>query len=516
MHLFVTDPGTMRKKLYTFILFFLIVSSEFVFGKDSNKAKTHSANRIHNHFKEKSNIERLKRSLDEEDEKPFWANRGKKQFDDNHNNIHINANNHEKIPKILKERDMEDEPFWGTRGRRENYVNEEYPEFVSYDHSNCKNCYKTEHIYNDRDSNLKSTRNDNVEPFWGVRGRRDSNQVDDSSDPFWGTRGRRKDEPFWGSRGRRDDEPFWGNRGRRDDNEPFWGNRGRRQDLEPFWGTRGRRQESEPFWGSRGRRDDEPFWGNRGRRKDEDVFWGARGRRKEDLKESILNAINDVENDINYLSRLKKSEGSFWSNRGRDSKLKSLFSGSRSRIDTQQVNQRFNSNIKNKDPGTLTNSRIYADEPNYILVERTSRSSGEAYDPFYITRGKKYYLNYKLFKAARDRRGALEEIVKSVRNDPYYIARGKKDDVGNSTSPNGELSKVKELICSAVNLINVAKTNGKVKREIDSDRDRRTILKKLTDQLQNDPYFVSRGKKSENTNNDEYLREFITEIAEKC
>lgn len=509
----------MRKKQYTIILVSLIVLAELVFGKDPDKTKTQKANKIHNHFKDKTNIERVKRSL-EEVEKPFWANRGKKQVGDSRYYNQRNDNDPDKIPKTLKERDIEDEPFWGTRGRRGSASAEEYPENVSYDHAN----YGIVHTLNNRDHNVKSSNEESLEPFWGVRGRRDSNEFEDSSAPFWGNRGRRqenapfwgmrgrrKDEPFWGARGRRDDEPFWGNRGRRDDNEPFWGNRGRREESEPFWGNRGRRHEPEPFWGSRGRRDDEPFWGNRGRRKEEDVFWGGHGRNKEDLKKYILSAINNVEYDIEHLSRLKKGGSSFWSNRGRESKLRSLFSEPRSRIESTEGNQRdFNS--KNSDPGTMTDSRIYADEPKFILVERTSRSSGEMDDPFVITRGKKYYLNYKLFKAARDRRGALEEIVKSVRNDPYYIARGKKKDTGNSSSTNE--SKVKELICSAVDLMSVQE-NKRVKREIDNDRDRRTILKKLTAQLQNDPYFVSRGKKSDNAINDG-IREFIIEIAKKC
>lgn len=496
------------RKLGTIILFCLIVTSELVFGKDS--AKIQKANKSQNQ-KGTSHIERIKRSLDEEDEKPFWANRGKKQINnpsDYTGNTHRYGYDLAKIPTIVKERDTE--PFWGTRGRRGSSSvedsAEEYPDV--FHNPDCEDCYGIVNRFSNRGYKLNN--DDNIEPFWGVRGKKESNEFDDSSSPFWGNRGRRQDDdPFWGARGRRKDEPFWGARGRRDD-EPFWGTRGRRDDNEPFWGNRGRRQDPEPFWGTRGRRNAGPYGGNHGRRNEEVVLLGELGRHKENLKESILSALNHVENDIEHLSRLKKSESSFWSNRGRDSKLKSLFSGTREKFDPSHVNRRYDNN----DPGTLTDSRMYADEPNFILVERNSRSSGEMDDPFMISRGKKY-LDLKLFKAARDRRGALEEIVKSVRNDPYYIARGKKDDVSNANSTNGELSKVKELICAAVDLSSV-KGNGKVKREIDTDRDRRTILKKLTAQLQNDPYFVSRGKKSDSANKEDYLREFITDIAKKC
>lgn len=124
-------------------------------------------------------------------------------------------------------------------------------------------------------------------------------------------------------------------------------------------------------------------------------------------------------------------------------------------------------------------------------------------------------------KAARDRRGAIEEIVKTVRNDPYYIARGKKDaDMPAGTKVNStseeDFLKVKELICAAIDMVSAQQHNGKAKRELDNDRDRRSMLKKLAAQLQMDPYYVSRGKKSENASNRNHLLEFITDVADKC
>lgn len=522
----------MRKKQNAILLFLLIISSEIVIGKETNKTKTHKANhKKSNNLKEKANTVRLKRSMDEDEDRPFWANRGKKQVND-----YLKTNKYENIldkaSKIVKERDeIEKEPFWGTRGRRDSSSSEKHYEDNSgaSNDPNCEYCYGTVHKYDQSDNNYKDRRDDRVLPFWGNRGRRNSDEIDSSepfwgnrgrrqeNDPFWGTRGRRSDE-FWASRGRRHDEPFWGNRGRRDEVEPFWGNRGRRQESEPFWGNRGRRQESEPFWGTRGRRNDEPSWGNHEERKEnEDVFWGSRGRRKEDLKTSIMEAINDVEDDIEHLSRLRRSDQSFWANRERESKLNYLFNGpARNKIRSRYLGRNFDLNLKPAAPGTVHDNRIYAEEPNYIVVERSSRSSGEE-DPFFISRGKKYYLNYDLAKAARDRRGAIEEIVKSVKTDPYFIARGKKDDINvTSTLTNEEFVKVKELICSAIDLISASKEKGKVKREIDGDSDRRTILKKLAAQLQNDPYFVSRGKKNDVTSHDDNLEEFIADVAKKC
>lgn len=518
---FVSDRDNMRKKLYAVIFFLLVVTYEIVLAKEVNKTKLHKTNNKQHSNIDKFSTERIKRSLDDEEDKPFWANRGKKK---NTNENH-SKNDNGLITKLQKRNEyFEKEPFWEARGRRGSVSveNNEYNKNPEYS-ADCKDCYGTINFKTDN-KNSKDRRDETFAPFWGARGRRSSHEVDDPNDPFWGTRGRRQDnEPFWGTRGRRQDTPFWGARGRRED-EPFWGNRGRRDDPEPFWGNRGRRQDSEPFWGTRGRRDDEPFWGNRGRRTETAPLWDSRGRRKEDLKESILNAINLVENDIEHLSRLRRSEPrSFLLNIGRDSKFKNIFdSPNRNRFLPQKAIRDINVDMKTE-PGTVHDSRIFADEPHYIVVERSGRSSAEAEDPYFISRGKKYNFNYETIKAARDRRGAIEEIVKTVRNDPYYIARGKKDvDVFagpmiNSTTED-EFAKVKELICTAIDLVSARQSNGKFKREIDSDRNRRSALKKLAAQLQIDPYYVSRGKKSDtspNTNSSNSLL-FITEIAAKC
>lgn len=525
----------MCRKIQTFLLFVLIITTDFVLGK-ANKTKTFKTNHKKNSsLKEKSDSDRVKRSLNDDDDRPFWPNRGKKQID-NEPNYYLNSkyeNDFEGNQKFAKSNDKvyKEEPFWGNRGRRESSMENLYSytvDFPDYFVKQCEHCAESS-SKPDEYKNMKDRRDDFVSPFWGSRGRRNSAEIEGlEDDPFWGNRGRRQEqEPFWGNRGRRtDNEPFWGNRGRREE-EPFWGNRGRRDDVEPFWGNRGRREE-EPFWGNRGRRElDEPFWGNRGRR-EEEPFWGNRGRRKvsepnwirkQDLKESILSAINDVEDDIENLSRLKKSNAdpnTFWGSRGRDSKLSSLFNGP-PRTRTPKIDRHG----LTTEPGTVLDNRMYVDEPNYILVERSSRSSAEANDPYYISRGKKYYINYGLEQAARDRRGAIEEIVKSVRNDPYYIARGKKDinlnKNGTSSMHKGEYIKAKELICAAIDLIMIKNDGAKVKREIDdNDRDRRTILKKLAAQLQMDPYFVSRGKKNQISGDKDNLQEFISNLAEKC
>lgn len=534
----------MRKKIQTFLIFLLILTTDVALGK-SNKIKANKLNlNKHNNLKEKPDNDRIKRSLNDDEDRPFWPNRGKKQIDDDPDFNEKYNNGMEYSQKVTKsnEKLVKDLPFWGNRGRRDGSIEN----FMDYDSEyflkHCDQCVEVP-LKSSQFKSIKDRREDFVSPFWGSRGRRNSLEVEDLSEPFWGNRGRRlenepfwgnrgrrtENEPFWGNRGRREEEPFWGNRGRREDVEPFWGNRGRRQDSEPFWDNRGRRQDPEPFWGNRGRRQDsEPFWGNRGRREDE-PFWGNRGRRKdtelrtqnrkEELKNSILSAINDVESDSDHLSRLKKTvtSNSFWANRGRENKLALLFNGpSRFRGFIPKTERVIRG--KTAEPGTVLDNRMYVDEPNYILVERTGRSSAEE-DPYYISRGKKYYFNYSLEQAARDRRGAIEEIVKSVRNDPYYIARGKKDSFPKnvtSTLVQEDFMKAKELICAAIDLIMIKSDGSKVKREIsDNDRDRRTTLKKLAAQLQVDPYFVSRGKKNDAAGED-YLREFISDVAEKC
>ncbi|XP_075984570.1 natalisin isoform X2 [Anticarsia gemmatalis] len=483
----------MRNKIQTFLLFLLIISTDVVIGKSNKTKLIKASHKKHNSLKDKPENERMKRSLNDDDDRPFWPNRGKKQIDDVPGHGSKYNNDMEYNQKVLKSSDklVKDQPFWGNRGRRDgpdNFFEYEYPEYLL---KHCEHCVDYSSKSDDFKS-IKDRREDFISPFWGSRGRRNSLEAEDSSDPFWGNRGRRQEkepfwgnrgrrtenEPFWGNRGRRDDEPFWGNRGRRDSVEPFWGNRGRRDDSEPFWGNRGRRQENEPFWGNRGRRDEEPFWGNRGRRKDSERNWVR--NRKEDLKDSILSAINDVENDIENLSRLKKNvdQSSFWANRGRDNKLTLLFNG--------------------------------PSRPRGFLVKPTRAFHGQAPEPGTVLD------NRILEQAARDRRGAIEEIVKSVRNDPYYIARGKKDIRTGNATVKEEYIKAKELICAAIDLIMIKNDVGKVKREIpDTERDRRTILKKLAAQLQMDPYFVSRGKKNDDTEKD-YLQEFISNVAEKC
>ncbi|KAG6443591.1 uncharacterized protein LOC115455961 [Manduca sexta] len=522
----------MSSKLTASALLLLILSIAFVYSKDVNKTKLF--NKKHTNLKP-TNHDRTKRSSNGNEASTVWLNKGLQIVPESSG---YNGNIQDKITSNLNTfRQLDIEPFWATRGRRDSSSTEDYNDSEYSGTVNklsavvCNGCPTPSHL-NYR--NVKISR-DEYSPFWGNRGRRGSYENNDpaevfwgsrgrreDNEPFWGNRGRRKDDPpFWGNRGRREEEPFWGNRGRRQsaawshnsryEDEPFWGNRGRREDPEPFWGNRGRREDTEPFWGNRGRREDsEPFWGNRGRRKDAEPFWGTRGRRKEDLKESILTAIDNVESDIENLSRLRRSDdmNSFWANRGRDSTLKFLPSAP----------------VKSKtllapNSETVHDSRIYAEQPKFILVERNSRSSAEE-DPYFISRGKKYYLNYNLIKAARDRRGAIEEIVKSVRNDPYYIARGKKrreDARVNNATKHEEMQKIKDLVCSAIDLITINTPNDKVKREInENERDRRTILKKLAAQLQIDPYFVSRGKKNEENGDKDYLYAFINDVAEKC
>ncbi|CAG9793604.1 unnamed protein product [Diatraea saccharalis] len=504
----------MLKKLHIFLLIHLVLSTDIAFGNSNNKTKLSQISQNKYNIKSHTKNERPKRALPDVDDHPFWPNRGKK--------------------KLYGYSDSDKETFWANRGRRdssiENYVDFEDP-YSNQKGVICKNCYPGGN-FDDVSRNIKHTRED-VSPFWGMRGRRDSDERED--DVFWGSRGRREDDdPFWGNRGRRqDDGPFWGNRGRREE-EPFWGNRGRREATSVL-DSRERRENDEPFWGNRGRRDetllqkeDESFWGNRGRRKVTDSFWGSQGIRKQDLKESILNAINVVENDIQNLSRLRENE--YEHNSLLPIKLKEKLLR---RFLNDPIRPRFQQSVikakkaKSSDPGTFIDNKMYAEQPHYIVVERSSRSSAED-DPFFISRGKKYYLNFDLVKAARDRRGAIEEIVKSVRNDPYYIARGKKDTAPfkkeNSTLNREELSKVKELICATIELIETKNNKSKTKRDVDSERDRRTTLQKLAAQLQMDPYFVSRGKKNdESTTNDvisgvseDNLEDFINEVASKC
>lgn len=536
--LIVTENIEMRKRHHLLLCLLLIASIEITFGKNNSHTKPGDIHKKHNNNKNRSNTPRNKRSLYNDDETPFWPTRGKKVLFSNPGPPYIDElDGTEKVSANTKIDN--DSPFWGMRGRRESESTENgYPTLPTMPHNsglNCKHCYTSARKINDFDYDYSKESefeydNQNSEeigennyPSLGssLKNRRQEN------DPFWGARGRRQeDTPFWGQRGRREDVPFWGNRGRRDDsNDPFWSSRGRRDnevDNEPFWGNRGRRQENEPFWGNRGRRqENDPFWGTRGRRM---YFEPFHGKQKQQLKKTLAEAINAVEENIEQLARLRRddklSPGSFWSNRRRSSQLKGLFQGGRYK-DSINKGLEMDLNAKPSESSTFLNGRMFADQPRYILVERSSRSSGEE-DPYFISRGKKKYMNYKLVKAARDRRGAIEEIVKSVRTDPYYIARGKKDadilKAGNSTLLREELDKAKELICAAIDLIMYKKEGITTKREInDNERDRRTILKKLAAQLQIDPYFVSRGKKSDGlVAHDDNLEEFIIEVGEKC
>lgn len=554
----------MQKK-FLFLILFLILSNEIVLGKNGNDTKV--LKKINKNIRKIGGKvkERSKRSPGEID-KAFTS----------HIRHELGNRNQGGFEKYLSEENdlnvddasfIQELPFWGTRGRRDSSESDEYVRSndVGYKGNSCKTCAK--HI-----QDMQLNEKYEIAPFWSNRGRRDSDEIGEYN-PFWGNRGRRQEEPpFWGNRGRRSkvklksqdiivDPPFWSSRGRRDDVEPFWGNRGRREETEPFWGNRGRHDEDEPFWGNRGRREEkEPFWGNRGRRQENEPFWGTRGRRETDtsfwgnhgkkheygywkaedtnpfwgnrgrkkfaLKESIINAMNNIAYNIENLARMRRGEqDSFWNQRGRVSQLENYFidptrnvGSNRPISETKPYSTKFTN--KPTAHNTVSDDRIYAEEPHYILIERNTRSSAED-DPFFISRGKKY-TNFKLPKGFRDRRGAIEDLVKSVRNDPYYIARGKKDSeyvkIGNSTILKDEFVKAKELICSAIDLLVIKNDGHKVKRDVDeSERQRRTTLKKLAAQLQIDPYFVSRGKKNGDTDiTEERLEEFVNNVADMC
>lgn len=500
----------MRKRLYI-LVFVLLISSNLSVGKDRNKSKNVKGSHKSpsgSHSKTKSD-ERFRRSIiDDEDDKPFWANRGKKQSEEELFSGHVYGD-YRTNNKLLKasEKLMKEPPFWGNRGRRDSSSVEDFSEKIEYPKIKCQHC--NDHFYTPLTHKIKETlmeRRDDA-PFWGNRGRRNSDELsldDDVHDSL----------PFWGHRGRRqEDEPFWGNRGRREDEEPFWGNRGRREEGLPFWGNRGRRTQLSNF-GNLAEEDIEPFWGNRGRKKD--------------LQESIRDAINDVENQIVSLSQAKStfpvSQTTFWRNQGRESALKHLFDGTpRFKSDfIQPIKKATDDGLEtSKHDKTVRDNRIYAEEPYFILVERSSRSSGEI-DPFYISRGKKEIEDFKLAKAARDRRGAIEEIVKSVKNDPYFIVRGKKDFGESNTKVNAtsyeKISKAKNLICATLDMVLAKYNSGRNKREgSENDRGRRATLKKLAEQLQIDPYFVSRGKKSgDRRAKEENYEEFFYRVFEMC
>lgn len=527
----------MKKKTFILIsLQFLLITNNLADGNKSkskiNKIKSANKNAS---VKVTQNIDRPKRATDNDDDedRPFWANRGKKM-----NYIFPQQ-------KLRYVEDPKDPPFWGNRGRRQDSSSLEdssRPDWLDItsansDHDQSTSCihpclnpvYKLLNSEDHTNIHHPKERREESSPFWGARGRRTSDELDDNHNKVLNNFGydrQENDIQFWGSRGRREDDlPFWGNRGRRQDDSPFWGARGRREESSPFWGARGRREDELPFWGNRGRRDeDSPFWGNRGRRDDGEPFWGSRGRRQ---KETLIDPVYDFDDSNDGVSRLRRDSNgrllslgtqmAFWNTRGRDSKLKHLFSGyPRNKFYHYSEPVRKSSNLigKHSVASTLYDDRAFAEEPKFILVERSSRSSSAEDDPYYISRGK------KKTDSLRDRRGIIEEIVKSVKSDPYYIARGKKNfnrniTPSNSTDNSDDFSKVKELVCSAIEFANM-KNNVEVKREVsDNDRDRRTILKKLAAQLQMDPYYVSRGKKSGEISSDDIL-EFIKQVSEMC
>ncbi|XP_068619944.1 uncharacterized protein natalisin [Battus philenor] len=445
----------------------------------------------------------------------------------------------------IKNRLYLEQPFWGMRGRRES--SEEILSDLDNKHltTGCKTCFKS--LNDDTVSGEEI-----LSPFWGNRGRRNSDEVDEDfaipENPFWGTRGRREeDEPFWGTRGRREQElPFWGNRGRREgiqlkneksgkkktlaNAKPFWGNRGNKKYVEAIINAI---EEDEPFWGNRGKKEvTEPFWGSRGRRKDisneinkqPDLFWENDGINKAVPTDTTSKPLNGVEDGVITFSRLQRNDKTkipFWWNREPNSKILNLFSG----IIDNKLHRRFNSMdstnnfdlpFKPSESETVLDDRIFAEQPHYILVERSSRSSAES-DPYYISRGKKH--SDQSYAKTRGRRGVIEELVKSVRNDPYYIARGKKNyDINSNTIPRDKFEKMVDLICSTVDLLPLKGKSNKVKRDInDTERDRRTTLKKLAAQLQADPYFVSRGKKNKVVGTTKgNMEDFIKQVAAMC
>lgn len=534
----VTESIKMRKRHHLLLWLLLIASTEITFGKSNNHTKPSDDNKNPNNIKTKTGISRNKRALNNDDENPFWPTRGKKVLVSNPNFPYIDEfDGAEKISTNTKINN--DPPFWGMRGRRDSEsIENDYstPPTITNDFGmNCKHCYLPAHKHNEIDNDYsKETEseyvNQNSDEFEENNSQSSGSLFKtrrQENDPFWGARGRRQeDKPFWGPRGGSEDIPFWGHRGRRfDQDEPFWSSRGRRDtevNYESFWRNRNRRQENEPFWGNRGRRqENDPFWGTRGRRRYVEPFLG---KQKEHLKKTLKESINAMEENIEHLGRPQKDDSfpnSFWYNQGRNSQLRGLFKGGRYKNHNINKDSEVEFQPKPSESSTVLNNRMYADQPRYILVERSSRSSGED-DPYFISRGKKKFINFNFVKAARDRRGAIEEIVKSVRNDPYYIARGKKDadilKAGNSTVLREEFDKAKELICAVVDLIMIKKEATKTKRDInDNERDRRTILKKLAAQLQNDPYFVSRGKKNDASDIHEgNLEEFVMDVGEKC
>ncbi|CAH4034738.1 uncharacterized protein LOC123706614 [Pieris brassicae] len=476
----------MRKKIFIFLIF-ILASNDIAYGKHGNDTNIHKQNT------EKTS-ERTKRSSNI---KSFL------QYEPSDDD----GISQKFIDKLKLDTIKDDSPFWGSRGRRESLSLENSEELPMTYEKVCspysKTCLSINSIY----------RND--VPFWGNRGRRYDSSSEENSKEFWDDRVRRQeeDDPFWGSRGRRtEDEPFWGSRGRRLESNEF---RSSNDDETPFWGNRGRRKmnalynEPEPFWGSRGKKNKNA----QQQLNEEEPFWATRGKRYRNFDDPPKPITTEFENN-SKLSRLRDPI-SFWANRGRDSKLKHLFTGAlrgrdKARIINKEVSVGFH--VRPSEQNTIQDDRIYAEEPHYILIERSSRSSSED-DPYIITRGKKY--GSRIAKAARDRRGALEDIVRSVQKDPYYIARGKKNSfikIGNTIMALDSLNKDK--VCSMIQSLQ-AQGGNKRKREVsDPERDRRAILQKLAAKLQEDPFFVSRGKKDK-INEDENIQAFA-DIADMC
>ncbi|XP_038207471.1 uncharacterized protein LOC119829143 [Zerene cesonia] len=514
----------MRRKLFV-LLVLLLASNNIAYGKNGNKTKTENSNKNRNKLSNKA-IDRFKRSSNNH------------PFSHLPNDDDITSYNKLKLMNgmINSDRIEEDIPFWGSRGRRESSSTEHLQERFKPKENYYPDCNGMCFPFNSDERNEV--------PFWGNRGRRDFNSQSGESS-LWDERFRRQDDD--------DDNPFWGSRGRRDEDIPFWGSRGRREnsldskqylssskspDVEddddeemPFWGNRGRRRMNkekghsqdvpEPFWGSRGKKGKNKF-----QKTDEEQipFWGNRGRRKNELGGYVMKGYDY--DDLDSMSKMKRKElsSSFWANRGRQSRLNNLFSGViRSRMQnlptTNDLNKEVSKgfHIKPSEQNTVHDDRIYAEEPHYILIERSSRASVED-DPYIITRGKKYS-NFHIPKAVRDRRGAIDDIFKSVQNDPYYIARGKKDSfvkLGNTIMSMESLNRDREALCTLINSL-LSKAEGhKIKREVDdSERERRTILKKLAAQLQQDPYFVSRGKKDA-IDNEKKIKGFVEQVIEMC
>lgn len=496
----------MTRKLFIVITFLLIIN-DYVYGKNVNKTK--SIKLYHPNTKQKDTKSRARRSLDEDFDKLFKSTKDATHYG------HV-VEGRGQVVKTQPFFDKEP-PFWGSRGRRDSseevlpnvqpaYSQEKYVEKIN-------NLHRLYINYED-----KLRKDEENSPFWGNRGRRDSEESDENDiNVFWANRGRRQeDEPFWGTRGRREQLL----RSRPDDDEPFWGNRGRRQEQDPFWANRGRRRKVDPLGTSKATLyisnvADEPFGENK-------------HKLELRLKNYIIEIINHIQHKLGRYERNRRDEPRlpFWDNRGRESTLMSLFKGKlRNRLNKDKIVQDDQNKMpkdelryKTFEPNTVHDDRIYAEEPRYILVERSSRSSAED-DPFFISRGKKYS-DYSLDNGTRGRRGSIEELVKSVRNDPYYIARGKKqwDEIkfGNSTVDN-DFSKTKELICSTVDILMSKFHGNKVKREInDNERNRRTILKKLALQLQMDPYYVSRGRKNDKSTEHTNSENFINNIVSIC